>query len=120
MMTRLHSVNVPAAVVLASVGVPYLVCCLAALALVCHHMSELSVLSEAVLLLCPWLGVFLVLGLYCKNSEQYLFICSMLFICLAIFGGSLIPEAYLPDSFREIAKWMPNRNFTFVMGGVQP
>jgi ABC-type uncharacterized transport system permease subunit len=72
------------------------------------------------LLLCPWLVVFLLLGLCSKNSEQYLFVCSMVLVCLAVFGGSLIPEAYLPDSFRGIAQWMPNRNFTFVMGGVQP
>lgn len=120
MMTRLRSVNVPAVGVLTTVGLPYFVVSAVALVLLCQRMSGFTVLLEAMLLLCPWIVVFLLLGLCCKNSEQYLFICSMVLVCLAVFGGSLIPEAYLPDSFREIARWMPNRNFTFVMGGVQP
>lgn len=120
MLTRLRAINVPAAGVLTTVGLPYFAVSVVALLLVCRRLSEGAVLSDAMLLLCPWLLVFLMLGLCCKNSEQYLFICSMALVCLAVFGGSLIPEAYLPDSFQEIAKWMPNRNFTFVMGGVQP
>ena len=120
MMTRLRAVNVPAAGVLTTVGIPYFVVSVAALVFVCRHMSGRAVLQEAVLLICPWLIIFLLLGQCCKNSEQYLFICSMVLVCLAVFGGSLIPEAYLPDSFQEIARWLPNRNFTFVMGGVQP
>ena len=120
MMTRLRAVNVPAAGVLTTVGIPYFVVSVATLVFVCRHMSGLAVLQEAVLLICPWLIIFLLLGQCCKNSEQYLFICSMVLVCLAVFGGSLIPEAYLPDSFQEIARWLPNRNFTFVMGGVQP
>lgn len=120
MMIRLRAVNVSSAGVLTAVGLPYLLVSAVALVMVCHHMSELAALPEAMLLLCPWLLVYLLLGLYCKNSEQYLFICSMVLVCLAVFGGSLIPEVYLPDSFQKIAKWMPNRNFTFVMGGLQP
>ncbi len=120
MLTRLRAVNIRAAGVLVTVGIPYFAVSAAALAVICNRLSELSVLPEAMLWLCPWLVVFLLLGLCCKNSEQYLFICSMVFVCLAVFGGSLIPEAYLPDSFRAIAQWMPNRNFTFVMGGVLP
>ena len=120
MMTRLRGINIPAAGVLTAVGLPYLIMSVAALVPVCHYMSELTVLPDALLLLCPWLVVFLLLGLYCKNSEQYLFICSMVLVCLAVFGGSLIPEAFLPDAFQQIARWMPNRNFTFVMGGMQP
>lgn len=120
MMTRLRAINIPSAGVLASVGLPYLAVSSVTLVFVCCKMSKLMILPKAMLLLCPWLLVFLLLGLYCKNSEQYLFICSMVLVCLAVFGGSLIPESYLPDSFQKIAQWMPNRNFTFVMGGVCP
>lgn len=120
MLTRLQSVNISAVGVLITVGLPYFALSAAALGLICHYMSGFTVAAEAMLLLCPWLFVFLLLGLCCKSSEQYVFICSMIFVGLAVFGGSLIPEAYLPDSFQKIAEWMPNRNFTFVMGGVQP
>jgi len=119
-MTRLRAINIPAIGVITAVGLPYLIAAVASLAVVCRMLSELSAMSDSMLLVIPWLVVFLLLGLFCKNNEQYLFICSIVFVCLAVFGGSLIPEAYLPDSFQEIARWMPNRNFTFVMGGVQP
>jgi hypothetical protein len=89
MMTSLRGINISAAGVLTAVGLPYLIMSVAALVPVCHYMSELTVLPDALLLLCPWLVVFLLLGLYCKNSEQYLFICSMVLVCLAVFGGSL-------------------------------
>ena len=120
MLNRLRTVNMQAAGVLTAVGLPYLVLSAGALAVICSRMSGMEALPEAILLLCPWLVVFLLLGRVCKNSEQYLFICSMVLVCLAIFGGSLIPEAYLPDSFQKIAVWMPNRNFTHVMGGIWP
>jgi len=120
MLKRIRTANMPAVGVLTAVGLPYLLACAGALAVVCNRMSDTKALPGAMLLLCPWLVIFLLLGLFCKNSEQYLFICSMIMVCLAVLGGSLIPEAYLPDSFQEIARWMPNRNFTFVMGGVTP
>jgi ABC-2 type transport system permease protein len=120
MLHRLQTVHMRAGGVLTAVGLPYLLVSVGALALVCNRLSGMAVLPEAMLLLCPWLVVFLLLGLFCKNSEQYLFLCSMIVVCMAVFGGSLIPEAYLPDEFQEIARWMPNRNFTFVMGGVTP
>ena len=66
----------------------------------------------------PWLLVFLLMGLLCKESKTYLFLCSMILVSLAVFGGSLIPEDFLPDSFRQIAIWLPNRWYTHVMGGV--
>ena len=120
MLNRLRTVNMQAAGILTAVGLPYLVLSVGALAVICSRMSGPETLPGAILLLCPWLVVFLLLGRVCKNSEQYLFICSMVLVCLAIFGGSLIPEAYLPDSFQKIAAWMPNRNFTYVMGGILP
>jgi len=121
MWNRLHAVNMRTMGVLTAVGLPYLILSAGALAVVCSRLSSgMNVLPEAMLLLCPWLVVFLLLGRFCKNSEQYLFICSMFVVGLAVFGGSLIPEAYLPDSFQQIARWMPNRNFTFVLGGVTP
>ena len=97
MLTRLRAVNIRAAGVLVTVGIPYFAVSAAALAVICNRLSELSVLPEAMLWLCPWLVVFLLLGLCCKNSEQYLFICSMVFVCLAVFGGSL--------AAREKTRW---------------
>ena len=66
----------------------------------------------------PWLLVMLLLGELCTSNQSYLFVCSMLMIGMAVLGGSLIPESFLPEQFLEITKWMPNRNFTYVMGGV--
>ena len=120
MLNRLRTVNMQETGVLTAVGFPYLVLSVGVLAVICGRMSGMEALPGAMFLLCPWLVVFLLLGRVCKNNEQYLFICSMVLVCLAIFGGSLIPEAYLPDSFQKIAVWMPNRNFTYVMGGTLP
>jgi len=120
MLNRLRTVNMGDVEIFTAVGLPYLAVSVGALAVICGKMSGMEALAEAILLLCPWLVFFLLLGRVCKNSEQYLFVCSMVIVCLAVFGGSLIPEAYLPDSFQKIAAWMPNRNFTFVMGGVTP
>jgi len=72
----------------------------------------------ALLFVLPWILVFLLSGFLCKDSMRYLFVCSMLLVCLAVLGGSLVPEAYLPEELRQLAQWMPNRNFTYVMGGV--
>ena len=118
--TRLTAVNIPMISVLAAVGFPYLVLSVAAVWGLCCKQGVQNNFWNALLLLLPWLLVFLLLGVLCENNQQYLFICSMVLVCLAVFGGSLIPEAYLPDTFREIVCRMPNRNFSYVMGGVQP
>lgn len=117
---RLKAVNIPMASVVAATGIPYLVLSASALAVVCHREAALDRYVAAIILILPWLLVFLLLGLCCESSQKYLFLCSMLLVCLAVLGGSLIPEEFLPDGFQTIAKWLPNRNFTYVMGGVQP
>lgn len=117
---RLKTVNINMGSVLFAVALPYLAVSMAAMAVVCHWNSALDVFPKAMLLVFPWLLVFLLLGVLCENSQKYLFVCSMVLICLAVMGGSLIPEEFLPESFQEIAKWLPNRNFTYVIGGVQP
>lgn len=120
LMSRLRTINISACSMMTAVGIPYLALSGAALAVICRMQGRMEALPKAVLLVLPWLPVFLLLGILCENSERYLFVCSMIVVCLAVFGGSLIPEEFLPDSFQKIAAWMPNRNFTFVMGGVQP
>ena len=117
---RLKVVNIPMAGIMTAVGIPYLVLGASMLAVICYRETAMDSLFKAMLLVLPWLPVFLLLGLFCENSQKYLFVCSMLLVCLAVFGGSLIPEEFLPDSFQTVAKWLPNRNFTYVMGGVQP
>jgi len=118
--SRLRSMDISAGSVLTAVGLPYLLFSVifvwAVLAL--KGAPERALL--ALLFVIPWLLFFLMAGLACKDEMPYLFLCSMLLVCLAVFGGSLIPESFLPDSFQKIAEWMPNRNFTYVMGGVQP
>lgn len=119
LLRRLSTVNVSACRVLLAVGIPYALFLGILFTLVCVLEQHPDRILPAGIYIFPWLIVFLLLGFYCRNHKQYLFICSMGIICLAVFGGSLIPEEFLPDSFRVITAWMPNRNFTYVMGGVQ-
>lgn len=120
LLRRLHTVNAPASAVLTAVGIPYALFAGVFLAVICIMEQHPERFFAAVIYILPWLLLFLLGGLLCKDKKQYLFICSMCVVCLAVLGGSLIPEEFLPDSFRLVAKWMPNRNFTHVMGGVQP
>ncbi len=120
MLNRLRTVHVSAGSVCIAVGIPYLMFAMALLIAVCYKDAGFAPLPEAMLLVFPWLLIFLLLGLICENGRTYLFVCSMVLVCLAVVGGSLIPEEFLPDSFQTVAGWMPNRKFTYVMGGMQP
>lgn len=120
MLMRLKAVNVRVGSVLLAEGIPYVIISALLLLGVCCVKNSLNRMLPAFLLVIPWLVVFLMLGLACRDDKQYLFICSMALVCLAVLGGSLLPETVLPDSFQTIARWMPNRNFTYVMGGVLP
>ena len=120
LLSRLKSVNMNAGSVLAAVGIPYLLGAALLLFAVCCMNGIKERFLPALVWIIPWLAVFLVLGLACGDNKRYLFICSMVIVCLAVLGGGLIPEEFLPDSFQKIAAWMPNRTFTHVMGGVQP
>ena len=117
---RLRAINISTGSMLAAVGIPYVIFSAAIIWAVLWIKDAPDRVLSAFLLIIPWLPVFMLAGLFCKDDKRYLFLCSMLLVCLAVFGGSLIPETFLPDSFAEIAQWMPNRNFTYVMGGVQP
>lgn len=120
LLKRLNAVTVSSGSIFVAVAIPYLLFTVGLLGILCIVEGEADRAPAALLLILPWLVVFLVLGFVCGNSRQYLFICSMVLVCLAVLGGGLIPETFLPDSFQKIAEWMPNRNFTYVMGGVQP
>ena len=120
MVSRLQTMNISVGSVLTAIGIPYLAAAILIMVVFCHAEEKMAQLAAGLLFILPWLLVVLLLGVVCKNSQNYLFICSMLFVCLAVFGGSLIPESFLPNSFQNIARWMPNRNFTYVMGGVWP
>lgn len=119
LLYRMKSVNMSSASVLLATGIPYMFGAAVLLFAVCFLKGSPERFLPAFVWIVPWLVVFLLLGLFFGDSKRYLFVCSMLFVCLAVLGGSLIPEAFLPDSFRAIAAWMPNRTFTYVMGGVQ-
>ncbi len=117
---RLKAVNIPIGSVVVAVGLPYLLLAAVLLGGVCYIKGSPDRMGEAFLLVFPWLLAALLLGVVSKENKRYLFVCSMVLVCLAVVGGSLIPEEFLPDSFRTVAAWMPNRNFTYVMGGVTP
>jgi len=115
---RLKTVQVSPAGVFCGLSMPGFLVSAVFLAVLCFGSGNPEGFLTAFLLVVPWLVIFELLGYFCKDSNRYLFICSILIVCLAVFGGSLIPETYLPDSFQAVARLLPNRNFTFVMGGV--
>lgn len=120
LLHRFRAVNISTGAVLAAVGIPYLGISAAMIAVVCFMENIQERMLPAFLFVVPWLFCFLLLGRICREDKHYLFVCSMILLCLAIFGGSLIPEEFLPGSFQKIAGWMPNRNFTYVLGGMRP
>lgn len=117
---RLQAIHISMGSVFVAVGIPYLLFCVGVVLIVLWLKGVPDRSLSALVFILPWLFLFLLAGMLCKDDRQYLFICSMLLVCLAVLGGSLIPESVLPDSFRKIAEWMPNRNFTYVMGGITP
>ena len=115
--SRMKAMRISSIQLLTAVGLPYL---FTAVFLLCGYScwnGTGSRLLQGLVFLLPWLLIFLLLGLLCKSSRDYLFICSMVLVTMAVLGGSLIPEQFLPDAFRKLAEWLPNRNFTYVMGG---
>lgn len=117
---RLGSMHVSKTAVLIAVGIPHLLLAVAVLIGYCYMTDRLAEFPEGIGLVLLWLPVLLLLGMLCENSRSYLFLCSFGMVALAVLGGSLIPETFLPDTFREIASFLPNHGFTCVMGGVQP
>lgn len=115
---RLRSMNVTKPQLITAVGIPYLVLILCVFGVFCFAEGKTEQLWQGLGYVIPWLLVMLLLGELCTSNQSYLFVCSMLMIGMAVLGGSLIPESFLPEQFLEITKWMPNRNFTYVMGGV--
>ncbi|MBP3568301.1 MAG: ABC transporter permease [Lachnospiraceae bacterium] len=120
MTDRLRTMHVSKASLLTAVGIPYLLLAIAVLSVYAYLSERLNRLPEGLLLVLPWLLVLLCMGLLCDNSRNYLFLCSFGMVALAIVGGSLIPEEFLPDTFQKLASFLPNHKFIQVMGGVQP
>jgi len=120
MSDRLRAMHISAGSIWTAVGIPYVLLSIAVVAGVLWIKEGPERIWNSIIFILPWLFVFLLFGQTCKEESHYLFLCCMILICLAVLGGSLIPEEFLPDSFQKIAAWMPNRNFTYVMGGVQP
>lgn len=63
--------------------------------------------TEAVLLL-PLLLLPAVLGMACRKKQNYLLLYSLSFIGMALLGGSILPELYLPEQFVHVMRWLPN------------
>lgn len=118
LVNRLRTINTSWAGILIAVGIPYLLVVVLAMTGYCIGTERTGQLASGLILVIPWLFLFLLFGLLCGNSQGYLFLCSLILVVLAVLGGSLIPETFLPDEFRAIAEWMPNRIFTYVLGGV--
>lgn len=119
MKDRLQAVNISTGSILAAIGIPYAFFSVVVVTAVLLVKESPERTFEALLFVIPWIIVFLLSGLFCKDTMRYLFFCSIILVCLAVLGGSLIPEDFMPDSFLKLAQWMPNRNFTYVMGGVR-
>lgn len=118
---RFQTMNISWCSIVTAIAIPGAVCSVLLVngVLFLKGVWEPGKSGKALLLVLPWLLVALFLGKLCKDDKQYLFVCCMLLTGLAVLGGSLIPEEFLPDGFRLLAEWMPNRNFTHVMGGVR-
>ena len=52
-----------------------------------------------------------VLGIACKKKQTYLLLYSLSFIGIALLGGAILPEIYLPEQFLVVTKWLPNYRF---------
>jgi len=115
---RLKSMNVSTVQQLLAVGIPYALGASTLFLIYCYMEGIAGRFFTGILWILPWLPVFCVLGMICDNHRSYLFLCSMLLVCMAVLGGSLIPEQFLPDVFQKVASWLPNRNFRYVMGGM--
>ena len=114
---RLRVMNVSGAAQFIAVGLPYLLMSAAALALLCYGRGNMARYLPCLALVIFWIPVLIFLGCVCNNSRNYIFICSMLLIVLAVLGGSLVPEAYLPEQFIRLANGLPNYWFVRLMAG---
>lgn len=77
--------------------------------------------TEAVLLF-PLLLFSAVLGLACKKKQNYLLLYSLSLIGMALLGGSILPEVYMPEQFLHVMRWLPNYRFVqlFAAGSEPP
>ena len=116
---RLKSMHISTIQQLFAVGILYALAAISLFAAYCYMEGLTKRIFMGLWWILPWLLVFLILGLLCDNQRNYLFLCSMLLMCMAVMGGSLIPERFLPDVFQRVASWLPNRNLRCVMGGVK-
>lgn len=116
--SRLRVVNVVGTVQLTAIGLPYLVFSALVMAGICYGTGRISMFFPCLLLVELWLPVILLLGCCCDNRRTYLFLCSMLLVGLAVCGGSLIPENFLPEQMAGLAHGLPNRWFVRLMAGL--
>ncbi len=117
---RMKSMRINKVQLLSAVGLPYCLSIVVLLGIYCYADGTMERLFMGMLWILLWLPVFLLLGIACDNSRNYLFIASVLIVTIAVLGGSLIPEQFLPELFQKIASFLPNRKFVYAMGGMLP
>ncbi len=55
--------------------------------------------------------LLLLFGVVLQKKKDYLFLSSLLFVVMAVLGGSTVPVRFLPDLFAKLAVGMPNYRF---------
>ncbi|MGN0506742.1 MAG: ABC transporter permease [Lachnospiraceae bacterium] len=77
--------------------------------------KSLLLWGTASLLLLPILLLLAVFGVACRKKQTYLLLYSLCFVGLALAGGSMIPQLYLPEEFQMVTKWLPNYRFSVLL-----
>lgn len=69
-------------------------------------LSPYILLAYAAIIVCS-VCLGLILAVFCKNTKSFLLTSNILYLCMAIVGGAIIPMMYLPNSFCALAKVTP-------------
>lgn len=114
MLKRMRTMRVSMLAVWSCLALPYLLLCGIGVAGILSVFDALSVwlFLRIYLIFTLFLTLFMMLGACLDKKKDYLFLCSVLFIVLAVLGGAMVPTEYLPDSFVALAVKLPNYQFT--------
>lgn len=110
MAWRVRLMGISYASLFAAIALPYVLLMLfAAGCLLClAPVRDASFFGTEAVLLLPLLLLSAVLGMACQRKQDYLLLYSLGFIGMALLGGSILPELYMPEQFRHVMKWLPN------------
>ena len=114
MLKRMRTMRVSMLAVWCCQALPYLILCGIGVAGILSVFDVLTVwmFLRVYLIFTLFLTLFMLLGACLDKKKDYLFLCSVLLIMLAVLGGAMVPTEYLPDSFVSLAGKLPNYCFT--------